>query len=333
MSIYGSCNFKLFMGDAQPIQQSKTIELEETPKKTIKPPNTFFPNILLIFKDLFKYNLPIITNKEGLHKYILEISKIEEKMNLNEKYICSICLSINKNLFTKEIIESVLEEEFHLILMKWLKNEKHIIEEPNRDNPYKFNIYIGLLINIISLFEIFPIKTRDLCKFHLYKKLLKLSKLIKLNINNSFPFLLPLNKLLNKWKQQIDCFSLSPEAQNFTFLGKKTKANSDEQYDNKNKNNKNNNNNNRNNNNNNNNDNNININNNNININNKMVKIDFKDKNETEASSEEKEEANIQTKKNKKFFSELERNKVFFYDKNNSNSKFINQNEINDPEI
>ena len=228
MSIYGSCDFKLFMDDSKKI---KTIELEENPKKAKNKIEAFSPNILIIFKDLFKYNFPKINNKEELHKYILEVSKIGDKKNLDEKYICSICLAINKNLFTKEIIEDVLEEEFHLTLMKWLKNEKHIIEKPNRDDPYKFNIYIGLLINIITLYEIFPITTKDLCKFNLYKNLLKLSNLIKLNIKNSFPFLLSLNKLLKKWKQQIDYFNF----QNFIFLGKKTKENNNEHQNDDNK--------------------------------------------------------------------------------------------------
>ena len=291
MSIYGSCNFKLFMGDTK---QNKT---GDAPKKT-NLSEGFSPNILVIFKELFKYNLPYINNKEELHKYILEISKIEDKMNLNEKYICSICLAVNKNLFTKKIIEDVLEEEFHLTLMKWLKNEKHIIEEINKDDPYKFNIYIGLLINIITLYEIFPIKTKDLCKFHFYKNLLKLSNLIKLNIKNSSPFLFSLNKLLKKWKQQIECFNLSINSQN--FLGKKTKKNNNEQQ----------------------NDN---------NNNDGVIKIEFKDKNETEASSEEKEEANIETKTNKKISFDLQKNKIYFYNKDNSPSQLLNQNKIYAP--
>ena len=229
MSIYGSCNFRLFMGYSK---KNKTLELEENPKKDKKKIEAFSPNILIIFKDLFKYNIPKINNKEELHEYILEVSKIEDKMNLDEKYICSICLAINRNLFTTKIIEDAFEEEFHLTLMKWLKNEKHIIEEQNRDNPFKFNIYIGLLINIITLYEIFPIKTKDLFKFNLYKKLLKLSNLIKLNIKNSFPFLLSLNKLLKKWKQQIDYFNF----QNFIFLGKKTKEKKNDQQNHNNKN-------------------------------------------------------------------------------------------------
>lgn len=299
MSIYGSCNFKLIMGNTHNTQQNKTLELEESPILTPKMTETFSPNILLIFKDLFKYILPNINNKEELHKYILEVSKIEENMNLNEKYICSICLTMNKNFFTKEIIEDVLEEEFHLTLMKWLKNEKYIIEEPNKSDPYKFNIYIGLLFNIITLFEIFPIKTRDLCKFHLYKNFLKLRNLIKLNINNSFPFLFSLNNLLNKWKQQIDYLNLFGNIQNSNFLGKKTKPNHNEQQNN----------------------------------NNKIAKIDFKDKNETDASSEEKEEFNIQTKRNKKIFFELEKNQIIFYDKDNCPSQLLAQNKIYNPLI
>ena len=219
MSLYGQSNFKLIMGRA-----SKIIELEENPKKEYSiGPEIIKPNIPLIYKELLKYYMPIINTKEDLHNYILEIMKKDDKMNLSDKYLCSLCLIMNKNLLTKEIIEDILEEEFHLTLMKWLKTEKKAIEEINTDNSCQFNIYIGLLINIITLFEIFPIKSNDLCQFNFHKKLFNIYKLIKLNIKTSFPFLQSLKNILKVWKTQIDCFNLSKTIQNFTLLGKKTK--------------------------------------------------------------------------------------------------------------
>ena len=216
MSLYGPCNFALIMGKTQ-----KTIELEEAPKKEISlMPEAINPNI--INKQINCY-MPKINTKEDLHKYILEIMKKEDKIILNYKYIFSLCLCMNKKFFTSEIIEDLLEEEFHITLIKWLKKERKAIEETNTDNPYQFNIYIGLLINIITLFEIIPIKSSDVCQFKFYTKLFKIYKIIKLNIKNSFPFLKSLNNLLNKWKKQIECFYLSKAIQNFTLLGKKTK--------------------------------------------------------------------------------------------------------------
>ena len=185
MSLYGQSNFKLIMGRA-----SKIIELEENPKKEYSiGPEIIKPNIPLIYKELLKYYMPIINTKEDLHNYILEIMKKDDKMNLSDKYLCSLCLIMNKNLLTKEIIEDILEEEFHLTLMKWLKTEKKAIEEINTNNSCQFNIY----------------------------------KLIKLNIKTSFPFLQSLKNILKVWKTQIDCFNLSKTIQNFTLLGKKTK--------------------------------------------------------------------------------------------------------------
>ena len=212
MSAYGPCNFKLIIGNTQ-----ETID--EDPKIQ----ETFSPNVSLILKNLFKNNLINIKTKEEIYKYILEIIKIEDSLSLNEKYICSIMIAMNKYLLTKEIIENILEEEFHLTLLRWLIKEKTAIEESNSENPYKSNIYIGLLINIINLYDIFPIKAKDLCEYHFYNELFKLNKLIKLKVNNSFPFLQTLKILLKKWKKQIDCFNLSKTIQNICLLGKKTK--------------------------------------------------------------------------------------------------------------
>lgn len=224
-SLYGPCNFKLIMGDYPQQDDKNSKQNEKKDIRKVKTKNAFNPSNLLIFKDILGSNLPIISTSEDLHKYIYEIMMNQDKMDLNEKYICSICLAMNRNIMTKEIIEDILDEKFHLTLMNWLTSEKRIIEEKNENsNPYQFNIFIGLLINIISLYEIFPIKTSELCKFKFYEKLFKLYKLIKLNIKNSFPFLISLKNLLKKWKTQINYLQLSETIQNFTLLGKKKKS-------------------------------------------------------------------------------------------------------------
>ena len=171
--------------------------------------------------------------------------KREDKMDLNEKYICSIYLAMNRHLLTKEIKEDILEEEFHLVLINWLVEERYLVEDEineNKNNINSFIIYIGLLINIISLFEILPIKAGDLSEFKFYKKLFKINKFVKLNINLiinislSF-FIKKIESILKKWDTQLDCLYLAKKLDKFLknkqklFLGKKTKRNIDDKED------------------------------------------------------------------------------------------------------
>ena len=286
MLLYGSLNFKLVMGERKNEKKPEIVTDFQTTNKEYL--SQYFS---LIFKALFQNILPNLNTKGDMHKFILEISKIEKELNLNEKYICSILLAINKNLLTEEIINDILEEEFHLTLMNWLMEDKNIVKEKAKYEIYKFNIYIGLLINIISLYEIFPIKPKDLSEFNLYKKLFKLKSLIELNINKSFPFLFSLNNLLKKWKKQIDNYLLSKTTENLTLIRKKTKRSIYKEYNN-------------------------------------INDINEKDKNSTEADSEEKEkeDGNIFCRKNKKVCFDLYNIQNFFYDKNNSPSDYLNIN-------
>lgn len=289
MSSYDPCNFEFFMEEKQ-----KTLDLEENNNpKIIETPkiNNFYQNAPMIYKDFFKSIFPNVNSKEDIHKYILEVIKREEMLNLNEKYVFSLFLSLNKHLLTKEIIEDILEEELHLVLMKWLRKEKKTIKEPNFKNPDKLYIYLALLINIINLYELFPIKSSELCQFHLYEKLFKLNNLIKLSINNSFPIFKSLNNLLKKWKKQIDCFNLSKTIKNFILLNKKTKRKMFKET-------------------------------------NDNIKED-KEKSETDADSDEKEELKTKNKKNKKkkkVVFNLEKNQIFYFNKDNILSSNLNQN-------
>ena len=305
MTLYGPCNFELFMGNNT---QDTKIEQDEMDIKRNKNENCnqiYIPSFIS-FKELFKNMLPKINNKEDIHRYILEIIKKEDQMDLNEKYISSICLVMNKHLLTKEIIEDILEEEFHLTLMNWLRKEKKLIQkaikknENNENIYYQFNIFIGLLINIVTLFEIFPIKSSELSQFNFYKKLFKLNKFINLKLlNHSFPFLKSLNNLLIKWKNQMDYFNLSKAIQNFILLGKKLKRQNFATTDK-----------------------------------NKKNKKDEKDKSETDADSEEKEVSNIKNRINKyhkKVIFDLEKNEIFSFDKEKSPSQHLNENKEYEP--
>ena len=187
---------------------------------------------------LFSERLPKKKSKREIHKYILDKMKIEDELDLNERYIFSIYISLNKDLLNKEIKKDIMEEELHLTLMKWLQEEKALVADEISENKniYNFNIFIGLLINIISLFEILPIKTSDLFEFNLYKKLFKLNKFVKLNkninINVSLSFLInKIEKILKKWKNKMECYELAQQIKKYNekketkFIGRKKKRN------------------------------------------------------------------------------------------------------------
>ena len=243
MSNFGNNSFKLIMspGYEHP-NNSDSKDLHQI----ILSQNVFnFSSIqdaYIFFRQKFSEKLPQVDSEEEIHKYILDIMKKDDEMDLNEKYICSFYLAMNKNLLSKDVIDDILEEEFHLTLMDWLKYEKKFVEDElyeaqnksTNKNNYNFNIYIGLLINIISLYEIFHIKSKDLVEFNFYEKLFKINKFvklnIKLNINISLSFLInKIENLLQKWKIQQDCYILSQNILKFTktrektFLSKKTK--------------------------------------------------------------------------------------------------------------
>ena len=166
-NIFGSC--------AQPIIQEQNYLQITTLKEAIN-----------IYKKVFSERIPKIDSKKEIHKYIINTMKNEDEMNLNDKYIFSIYLALNKHLLTKTIKKDIMEEEFHLMLMNWLIEEKKFVEEELKENPnnvYYFNIFIGLIINIISILEILHIKTKDLLELYFCKKLFKIYKFVKLNIN------------------------------------------------------------------------------------------------------------------------------------------------------
>ena len=192
-----------------------------------------------IYYKLFSERIPKKETKKEIHKYIIEQMKKEDELDLNEKYIFSIYIAMNKHLLSKEIKKDILEEEFHLTLMKWLMEERKLVADEIYENKniYNFNIFIGLLINIISLLEILPIKSSDLFEFNLYKKLFKLNKFVQLNKNKnkniSLSFLInKIENILQKWKTQMDCYELAQKIQKFNekkkeikFLKKKKKRN------------------------------------------------------------------------------------------------------------
>ena len=248
MSIFGKTSFDLMNSSynspyfvmtkiEQKEQNTRINPLEECKITSLK-------EAIITYKRAFSGIIPKTDSSQEIHKYIIEIIKKEDEMDLNEKYIFSIYLAMNKHLLTEEIKKDIMEEEFHLVLINWLYGEKYYVEDvlgeiENKNNINTFNIYIGLLINIISIFEILHIKSKDLCEFKFYKKLFKINNFVKLNknlnINISLSFLInQIENLLKKWDIQLDCFYLAKiiksfnETKNKKLLGKKTKRSCEE---------------------------------------------------------------------------------------------------------
>ena len=247
MSIFGKNSFDLIMNyyKKSPLEKSSksalNTEIGQLNLPKIQYTITSVKDAIEIYKKIFADKIPKIDSTEEIHKYILETMKKEDEMDLNDKYIFSIYLAMNKHLINKEVIKDMIDEEVHLVLINWLDEEKLFVEdelyEKNKINT--FNIFIGLLINIISLFEILPIKTNDLSEFKFYKKLFKINKFVKLNINLNInvPLYFLVDKienLLARWKTQLDCLYLAKNIKLFNdakekfFLGKKKKRSKDD---------------------------------------------------------------------------------------------------------
>ena len=225
MSIFGNNYFSLIMNyykqSPSEISDKSRIEQIVHPKNDLK--FTSVKDSIVSYLNFIPEKMQKIDWSQEIHKFILETMKKEDEMDLNEKYIFSIYLSMNRHLLTKEIKKDILEEEFHLVLINWLVEEKHLVEDEineNKNNINSFIIYLGLLINIISILEILPIKTSDLSEFKLYKKLFKINKFVKLNINLIINislafFINKIETILKKWETQLNCLYLAKKINKF----------------------------------------------------------------------------------------------------------------------
>jgi len=178
-------------------------------------------NISSVFSKLSQY----ISTKSSLAILIQGIKNQKEEFELNYKYIITLFFSLNKKLLSQEMLDYLMEEKFHITLMKWLRREKKRIKKAIKkkvDMTCDLNIFSGLLINILSLNELFQIKTNELIEYKLYDKFFKIIKFLKLYLNNSLPFFNSIEQILKNWKTNIECYNLSTAIHSF-LLNKKTK--------------------------------------------------------------------------------------------------------------
>jgi len=222
-----------------------TIEKENYVNSLSLEENELISDKTILRKKLEKY-FPKNDTKKEVNKYIIDTMKKSEEKSLSEKYIFSIYIILNKEKITRN--ENIIQE-MHINLVDWLIKEKNQLEQlillNNSLNIYiNINIFIGLLINIINLFEFFSTKTfTKTCLFKngYNQKLNDIYTFLKcylipnfLNINPrynkiSLEFLFKkIENILLKWKNQEECFELSKKIcellanNNKNYLGKKT---------------------------------------------------------------------------------------------------------------
>ena len=178
-----------------------------------------------IFREKFEKYIP----KKDTEKEINNFLEITKEKNLYEKYIASVYFILTKE---KIKVKKNLVKEININLINWLIKEKNnlekIIESLNKNNLnsiyININIFIGLLINIINLLEIFGIKnfTKSiLIKNNFKTKLNDINNFLKNYIIPNFINKNPLyntislnflfkkiEKILSKLKKQEECYEL-----------------------------------------------------------------------------------------------------------------------------
>ena len=178
-----------------------------------------------IFREKFEKYIP----KKDTEKEINNFLETTKEKNLYEKYIASVYFILTKE---KIKVKKNLVKEININLINWLIKEKNnlekIIESLNKNNLnsiyININIFIGLLINIINLLEIFGIKnfTKSiLIKNNFKTKLNDINNFLKNYIIPNFINKNPLyntislnflfkkiEKILSKLKKQEECYEL-----------------------------------------------------------------------------------------------------------------------------
>lgn len=182
--------------------------------------------------------------ERNYNDYIKETIKKLRENNLYEKYSISIYIVINKErIKNNENLLKDIKISFVNALYEEKKNlEKTFLVLNNNLNSIiliNINIFIGLLINIINLFETFGIKSfsqnsvNKLNDIFIFLKNYLIPNFISLNPlykNISLDFLLKkIEKLLSKLKIKEECYQLSRNILNYLgnekakFLSKKKK--------------------------------------------------------------------------------------------------------------
>ncbi len=145
--------------------------------------------------------LPFKANSVNeLETFIIQIIKKEDALNIFQKITFTYSILLNKEKF--DDLKEFYEEECHLSLLNWIWKEKKILKYPCINFNHLFNV-LALLNNILNIFQILPINSKDIIDLKLFDKLNNIRSLIK-NWNIEHPILNLISNLLDKWKKNIE---------------------------------------------------------------------------------------------------------------------------------
>ena len=145
--------------------------------------------------------LPFKANSVNeLETFIIQIIKKEDALNIFQKITFTYSILLNKEKF--DDLKEFYEEECHLSLLNWVWKERKILKYPCTNFNHLFNVLV-LLNNILNIFQILPINSKDILDLKLFDKLNIIRYLIK-NWKIEHPILNLISNLLDKWKKNIE---------------------------------------------------------------------------------------------------------------------------------
>ena len=135
-----------------------------------------------------------------LETFIIEVIKQEENLHIFQKITFTNSILVNKDKFSE--LKEFYEEECHLSLLNWIWKEKKILKYPCINFNHLFNV-LALLNNILNIFQILSINSKDILDLKLFDKLNIIRYLIK-NWKIDHPILKLISNLLEKWEKILE---------------------------------------------------------------------------------------------------------------------------------
>ena len=146
--------------------------------------------------------LPFKANSVNeLETYIIQIIKKEDTLNIFQKYNFTYSILLNSDKFND--LKEFYEEECHLSLLNWVWKERKTLKYPSYNLNHHLFLILALLNNILNIFLILPINSKDILDLHLFDKLNSIRSLIK-NWNMDISILNLIKEVLDKWKCSIE---------------------------------------------------------------------------------------------------------------------------------
>ncbi len=182
----------------KPEEEKSIISLEE------EQPN--FPIYIQLEKGIDFQNINYlfgslkINSIENFETFIIETIKQESNLNILQKISFTNSILLNNDKLNK--LKDFYEEECHLSLLNWIWNERIFLKNPKYNINKLFGL-LALLINILNIFTILPINSKDILDLKLYEKLIKIKEFIK-KWSNQHKIITLISFILNKWKLSVE---------------------------------------------------------------------------------------------------------------------------------